>query len=166
MTRLGLAHFPKNDMDSLGKTLLTIGGWLNSGIAFLHLGIIMIGAPAYLYFGRIDLALLAARGSPLPALLTFGLAAVFAGFGLYAFSGAGLLQPLLFLRIGLIFIGSIYTLRGLIVVFDLLRLIRGAGYPFRETVFSAVALTIGLIYLVGTMRQWSYLQRHAHPRPT
>jgi hypothetical protein len=149
-------------MNALGKTLLTIGGWLNIGIAILHLGIIVMGAPAYLYFGRSDLALLAARGSPLPALLTFGLALVFAGFGLYAFSGAGRLRPLPLLRIGLIFIGSVYTLRGLIVVFDLLRLMRGAGYPFRETVFSAVALAIGVIYLFGARRQWPHLQPYVH----
>ncbi len=135
-----------------GKFALTLGAVGNFIIAVVHLAIIVIGAPAYLYFGRVDLAQLAANGSVFPALVTFALALVFVSFGLYALSGAGFIQRLPLLKLGLVFIGSVYVLRGLIVVLDLLRLVRGAGYPFRETVFSAVALIIGLTYLYGTSR--------------
>ena len=56
------------------------------------------------------------------------------------------------MRVGLVAIGAVYALRGLVVVPDLVRLARGAGYPFRQTVFSAVSLTVGLLYLVGVAR--------------
>lgn len=148
-------------MSTLGKTLLTLGAGLNFAIAVIHIGIIVVGAPAYLYFGAADLAVLATAGSAVPPLLMLVLIVLFIGFGLYALSGAGRIRPLPLVALGLISIGGIYTLRGLIVVLDILRLIRGAGYPFRQTVFSAIALAIGLIYLIGTARQWGYLQARA-----
>ena len=140
------------------KPLLILGGVLNFVIAILHVAIPFIGVPAYLYFGTADLARLAAQGSPAPALITFLLALVFAGFGFYALSGAGVIRRLPMLRPGLLSIGSVYTLRGSILVLDLIRLARGLDYPIRQTAFSAVALTIGLMYLVGTARRWKSLQ--------
>ena len=137
---------------------MTLGAGLNFAVAILHLVIIAIGAPGYLYFGAADLARLAYVGSPLPALITFVLTILFVGFAVYALSGAGFIRRLPGLKLGLIFISGIYTLRGLIVVLDLIRLARGPDYPLRQTVFSAVALAIGLVCLVGTIRQWGYLK--------
>jgi hypothetical protein len=144
-------------MDRLGSRLLAIGGVLNLGMALLHLCIIAIGPAAYLYFGRADLAQLAAAGSPLPASVTAGLVVIFSGFSLYGLSGAGRLGRLPLLRAGLIGVGALYTLRGLIVVLDLLGLALGQGYPVRQTLFSAAALATGLLFLVGTARQWRWL---------
>jgi hypothetical protein len=145
-------------MNSAGKAWLTVGAGLNFAIALIHLGIIFAGGPAYVYFGAADLAVLAQAGSPVPALLTVCLTIVFIVFGVYALSGAGVVRRLPLLRLGLLAIGAVYTLRGLIVILDILRLVRGAGYPFRQTVFSAAALAIGLIYLIGTIRRCSSLQ--------
>jgi len=144
-------------VDIGGKRLLTLGAGLNFAVAILHLGIIALGAPAYLYFGAADFARLADAGSPLPALITLMLTAFFVGFALYALSGAGVIRRLPGLALGLVFISGLYILRGLIVFLDLIRLARGADYPLRQMVFSAVALAIGLVYLVGTIRQWGYL---------
>ncbi len=144
-----------------GKTLLTLVAVLNFGIALLHLAIIFVGASGYLYFGAADLAIMASQGSLVPAVATLILTLIFAGFGLYALSGASVIRRLPLLTVGLIFIGSIYTLRGLIVVLDLIGLALGEGYPLRQTVFSAVALTIGLMCLVGTIQQWNYLKTKA-----
>ncbi len=140
-------------MGNFGKRLLMFGAAINFGIALLHLAIIVVGAPAYLYFGAADLAAMAAQGSFMPSVVTFCLAGVFVGFGAYALSGAGILRPLPLVKLGLIMIGSVYTLRGLIVVLDIFRLVRGDGYPLRQTVFSAVALAIGVVYLVGSAAQ-------------
>lgn len=131
---------------------------LNFAIAMLHAAIPFVGVPAYVYFGTADLARLAAQGSPAPALITFLLALVFAGFGFYALSGAGVIRRLPLLRTGLLLIGSIYTLRGLLLVFDLVRLAQGLDYPIRQTVFSAVALAIGLMILIGTAHRWQSLR--------
>lgn len=145
-------------MNTSGKTLLAIGAGLNFAIAMVHIGIILWGAPAYLYFGAADLAQMSETGSVVPALLTLSLTFAFTAFGLYALSGAGILRPLPLVTLVLVCIGSVYTLRGLIVVLDIVRLIRGAGFPFRQTVFSAIALATGLLYLIGTARQLGYLQ--------
>jgi hypothetical protein len=144
-------------MNKTGKTLLLIGAGLNFAIALLHIGIVLVGAPAYIYFGTTELAYLAVQGSLIPTVVTLTLVFVFAGFAGYALAGAGLLRHPPLLRIGLVFIGCACFLRGLIVVPDLIRLVHGAGYPFRQTVFSAVALIIGLVYLVGTFQQWDDL---------
>lgn len=136
--------------------LLLFGGVANFGIAILHLAIIVIGVPAYLYFGAVELAQLAAAGSVLPALLTFILAFGFGVFGLYGLAGArGWHVPLL--RIGLLGIGGLYFLRGLVVLLDVARWLRGDDYPLRQLFFSAVALGIGLLYLGGTFQQWTVL---------
>lgn len=79
--------------------------------------IIFVGAPGYRYFGAGEvIARLAEQGSPVPALVTLGVGAVFAVFAVRAFSGAGLVGRLPLLRSGLLVIGAIYTLRGLVAV--------------------------------------------------
>jgi hypothetical protein len=99
------------------------------------------------------------NGLPLPAALTLCIAAVFAGCGLYALSGAGLLRRLPLLTPGLIFIGSIYTLHGLILMLDILNLIEGAGFPLRQMVFSAASLVAGMVHLFGVGLRWGNLHK-------
>lgn len=140
-----------------------MGAASNFGIALLHVIIIFVGTPAYIYFGAADLGRMASEGSSVPMFLTLGLVIVFTVFGLYALSGAGVLRPLPLLIPSLFFIGSIYTLRGLILILDILRLLRGADYPFRQTVFSAAALIIGLCHVVGTAQRWEALHDQRTP---
>ncbi len=132
-----------------GKRLLILVALANFAIALLHIAIPFMGVRGYIYFGTKELARMAAAGSLLPAIATWSLALVFAGFGFYCLSGAGVVRRLPLLNIALWFIGGIYTLRGLIVILDILGLFLGEGYPLRQTVFSTTALVIGLMVLVG-----------------
>jgi hypothetical protein len=139
-----------------GRRLLILAGALSAGIALLHVACILIGPAAYRYFGAGErLASLAAAGSPVPALITAGIAAVFAVFGLYAFSGAGLVPRLPLLRTGLIAVGAVFTPRGLFLPLEIMAMLaRPGAIPSRELVFSAVSLVIGLAYLGGATIEW------------
>src|SRR5712692_7256575 len=103
-------------MNATGRALLIFAAVLSFLIAAVHLVVIFVGAPAYLYFGAADLARMAEVGSPVAALLTLALAAAFIVFALYALSGAGVVRRLPLLTLGLALIGVVYTLRGLVVI--------------------------------------------------
>jgi len=133
----------------MGKHLLLIAGMANFGIALLHVAIPFMGIRSYIYFGTADLAMLESQGSMIPRLATWFLALVFAAFGLYCLSGAGLIRRLPLSAIALCLIGGIYTLRGLILIPDILRYLNGIIYPMRQPFFSASALVIGLCILIG-----------------
>ena len=146
-------------MDSSGRSWLVGAGVLSASIAVLHVAIIVAGPRGYVYFGAGDLAPLAAAGSPMPALLTAGLALLFGVWSWYAFAGAGLVRRPPLLWLGLWVIGAIYSARGLALVPELLALWRGsASPPARYAIFSLVALTAGLVYLVGAWRARSRLR--------
>jgi hypothetical protein len=128
---------------------LILAGLGSALVALLHVVIIFMGAPAYRYFGAGDLAPLAEQGSPMPALVTGGLVLLFAVWALYAFSGAGLGPRLPLLRLGLGLIAAIYTLRGLMLLPELISLASGKLAVPRMAVFSAVSLFIGICYVMG-----------------
>jgi hypothetical protein len=49
------------------------------------------------------------------------------------------------------------------VILDLARRNRGAAYPVRQTVFSAVSLGIGVLYFAGVLGRWRELSPgHRH----
>jgi hypothetical protein len=149
-------------MSTRGVGTLTVAAAMSLSIAALHLVTILFGAPAYDYFTAPDRMIeLAHRGSPLPAVATLLMAAVFALFGLYALSAAGrgprLPQP----RIILIGICGIYLLRGLVVVPQLLLFLNTSEVPARALVFSLISLAVGIVYTVGTALRWAAL-----PPPT
>jgi len=138
---------------------LILGGILSFAVALLHVVIIFIGASAYRYFGAgEDMATAAASGSAFPALLTLFLAAIFAIWGFYGLSGAGVIRRLPLLKIALILIGAVYTLRGVAVFQQLFQIAASAAEVTpREIVFSLVSLIIGLAYLLGTISNWNGL---------
>jgi hypothetical protein len=141
-----------------GTVLLFLGACANFFLALLHIGIILVGPRAYLYFGAARLAEMAAAGSPIPAVLTLILVIIFIAWGIYALSGSGLLPRLPWPRAALLVISFIYITRGSLIVLDLARLVLGAGFPVRQAVFSLGSLLIGLILLAGTIMQWNYLR--------
>ena len=143
-----------------GTKFLVLAGALSALVAVLHMLIAFLGAPAYRYFGAGErMARLAEQGSWRPPAVTLGLTVIFAVWAAYAFSGAGLLRPLPFLRAALIGIGVVYSLRGLLLGPQLVWFF--AGYrdavPVRQLAFSAAALLIGLTYLIGTKDSWAGL---------
>ena len=136
---------------------LIAAGLLSTGIALLHLAIIAAGPRAYAYFGAPQLAPMAARGSPVPALMTAGLALLFAIWAWYAFAGAGLAARPPLLTLGLWVIGAVFTARGLVLIPELVALGRdSASVPPRFAVFSSVSLATGVAYLAG-----AWLRRRA-----
>ncbi len=140
----------------VGNQWLKLGGILSFAVALLHVIIIFVGASAYRYFGAgEDMATAAESGSAFPALLTFVLVAVFAIWGFYGLSGAGVIRRLPLLKIALLLIGAVYTLRGVAVFQQLFQIAASsAEVAPREIVFSLVSLVIGLAYLIGTVISW------------
>jgi hypothetical protein len=85
---------------------------------------------------------------------------VFAFFGLYALSGARSIRRLPLLRIGLIGISVLYSLRGLFIIITLLV---AAGVLEGEVlvqglVSHVVFLAAGVAYTVGTVVNWRELR--------
>ena len=96
---------------------LKIAGWLTLGAAVLHLGIIIGGPDWYRFFGAGEhMAVLREQGSSYPAFTTAMIAGVLFIWSLYAFSGAGVIRLLPFLKTALVLIGIIFLLRGLLAV--------------------------------------------------
>jgi len=147
---------------------LILGGILSFAVALLHVVMIFIGAPAYRYFGAgEEMARAAESGSAFPALLTLFLAAIFAVWGFYGLSGAKVIRRLPLLKIALILVGAVYTLRGAAVLQQLFQIAASsAEVAPREIAFSLVSRIIGLAYLVGTISNWSNLSSGNRPTQT
>ena len=127
---------------------------MSAAVAALHVVIVFLGAPAYRYFGAgEDMARQAEAGSLVPAAMTLAIAAVFAVFALYAFSGAGRFRRLPLLRTGLVAISAIYLVRGLVLLPELAKYDSGTVEP-RHLSFSLTSLVIGLFYLTGKVLVW------------
>lgn len=144
---------------TLGARLLLAGGVLSFAVAALHVAIVFVGAPAYRWFGAGEaFAQQAATGAWQPAAVTLALAVVFAAWGMFAVSGAGIGPRLRLLKAGLIAIGAVYALRGLVLIAELSALSRGVRLRDQDPVFSVVSLAIGVCYLTGTVLEWRRLR--------
>lgn len=137
--------------------LLLVGSALSATAAAVHLGVIAIGGPGYRALGAgEELARASERGSPVPALITAGVAAVLGVAAGYAASGAGLMRHLPLLRTGLVAITGVYLLRGA-VLFQPSLLRRpdlSASFVFWS---SLIVLGIGLVHALGVWRAWPTL---------
>ncbi|HYJ30438.1 MAG TPA: hypothetical protein VEW25_08880 [Allosphingosinicella sp.] len=135
---------------------LIAGGTLSAAAALLHLAVIVGGPDWYRFFGAGEgMARAAERGSPVPALITLGIAAVLAAWAAYAFAGAGLIRRLPLMRTALVIISAIYLLRGLTLV---PALIVNGGAVDAFTLWSGlIVLVYGIAYAVGTIRVWPTL---------
>lgn len=142
---------------------LLAGGWLSAAAAVLHLACIAGGPDGYRFLGAGEsMARLAERGSPVPALLTLGIAGVLAVWAAYAFAGAGVIPRLPLMRAALAAISAVYLLRGA-VLFTTPFVDWPAGESFVAW-SSAIVLVYGVAYAVGTWRAWRTLRpgtRHA-----
>jgi hypothetical protein len=136
---------------------LVTGAALTAIAALLHLGCIVFGASWYRFFGAGErMAQLAEAGSPIPALVTAGIAAVLGVWSLYALSGADLAPRLPLLRTALCAITAVFLLRG-VAGFALAALAPGERGVAFWTWSSAICLGLGVLYLVGTWRAWPRL---------
>lgn len=132
---------------------LIVGGVLSMLAALLHIAIIIGGPDWYRFFGAgEELATQAEQGSWVPGFITFGIFCFLFIWGLYAFSGAGTIKRLPFLKVALVLISTIYSVRGM-MLFPVL--IIKPGIVDNLFVWSSlVSLTIGGAYAVGTKQVW------------
>jgi hypothetical protein len=145
----------------MSTNLLLIAGTLNILAAALHVGVVFGGPPWYRFFGAgEEMALMAEKGSLTPAIITLGIASVLLLWAAYAWSGAGLIPNMPFLKLALTVITAIYLIRGaggLIAPFV-------ADHPHikqHSRAFwiwsSVICLVIGAIHLFGVFAVWSNL---------
>ena len=145
----------------MGNPLLISAAMLNAIAALLHVGCIIFGAPWYRFFGAGEqMAQLAAAGSWRPTFITSGIVLVLAIWSLYAFSGAGLIPRLPFVRQALCVIAGIYLLRG-VAGFAFASLAPGSNGPVFWWWSSAICLSIGAVHFAGTWQAWPHLSRTA-----
>lgn len=138
------------------EPFLVVAGILSAIAALFHIAVIIGGPAWYRFFGAGEqMVAMAINGSVFPAIVTFFIALVLSAWALYAFSGAGLIQRLPFLRPALVIIAVIYLVRGLGVV--------PTYFLMPEMVdsfliWSSVVVTLyGLSYAIGTWRCWNEL---------
>jgi hypothetical protein len=133
---------------------LLFGGVSSILAAMLHIAIIFGGPDWYRFFGAgEELATLAEQGSWIPGLVTFGIFCILFTWGLYAFSGAGIIKRLPLLKIALVFISIVYLIRG-IGIFPML-IIQPEVIDSLLIWSSIVSLVIGLAYAIGIKQVWS-----------
>ncbi len=139
--------------------LLVAGGSLTGAASLLHLAITVGGPNWYRFFGAGEqMAQLAARGSSYPTAVTVGIAAILGVWTLYAFSGAGAIRRLPFLRLALSLIAAVYLARGvlgipLVAIVDNLYLTELRSRPTFMIVSSAICIFLGLCYAVGAVAE-------------
>lgn len=140
---------------------LVIAGIFSFVASALHLGIIFGGPKWYRFFGAGERMAQQAEINPIkPAVITLCIALVLVIWGLYAWSGAGIVPKLPLLKLGLVLITSIYIVRG----------IGGIAAPFisehpavkeNSKAFwiwsSLICLLLGVIHLLGVVTLWQYL---------
>ncbi|MCF8042176.1 MAG: hypothetical protein K9K65_10160 [Desulfarculaceae bacterium] len=139
---------------------LILAGVLCLTLALLHLEIIIMGAPAYLYFGAgRRMADLAEQGSWLPGMLTAAIALLLGIIGAYAFAGSGIIRRLPWLRPILLGSCALFLARGSLMVPQALSLLSNGGASGKEFSFSLVSLVLGLSFAWGLCNRWRLLTR-------
>jgi len=141
----------------MANPFLVAGATFSAIAAVAHIGCMIFGAPWYRFFGAGErMVQLSIAGSNVPTTITAGIAAVLALWSLYALSGAGVIPPLPFVRLGLSAITGVYLLRGLagLVLAVAAPGDRGVAFWLWS---SAICLGIGALYLIGTRQVWPQL---------
>jgi nitrate reductase gamma subunit len=133
--------------------MLKLGGYINILIAIGHI-VGLIWAEQMFEVTGIgkEMNELAQTHSSLPYLLTIFVAIVFFIFGLYGLSADRKIRKLPYLKLGIFGIAGIYLLRGIgQMIFDISQ---QEAPPMSETIFSLIALVIGLLFLFGGLKKW------------
>jgi putative oxidoreductase len=140
------------------RRFLLIGGVATAIASALHVGIVLGGPAWYRFFGAGErMARLAARGSVYPTIVTLVIAAILGLWALYAFSGAGVIRRLPFLRSVLGLVAAIFLARGLfgipaVLIVDDPYMRELRGKMVFMVVSSLVCVGLGLCYGLGAAR--------------
>ncbi len=132
--------------------MLKLAGYLNILIAIAHIvGLCWANTMFELTGIGNEMAKIAQIHNSLPYVLTVIVAIAFFVFGLYGLSAGNAFRKLPFVKPVIFLISGIYLFRGLgeIVVDTIL----GTNSTL-ETVYSLIALVIGLLFLFGGLRKW------------
>lgn len=136
--------------------MLKFGGYINILISIAHL-IGLIWADKMFEVTGIgkEMKELAQVHASLPYLLTILVAIFFFLFGLYGFSAAGKYKNLPFLKPAIFGIAAIYLFRGFgELIFDMEK---QQASIFLETLYSLIAVGIGLLFLIGGLQRWKII---------
>ena len=142
----------------MGRVALLAAGWASVAASLLHFATIFGGADWYRFFGAGEpMALAAERGSFMPAIITFVIAAILAMWALYAFSAAGTLPPLPLTRTALVAIAAVLLARAA------LAFVPSAWTPDQSFAFiawtSGTCFLMGSLFAVGTWQAWPQLSK-------
>lgn len=136
----------------MNKSLM-FGGVMSTLAAFLHIAIILGGPDWYRFFGAPQkMVILAGQGSLIPTVRTICIFIVLFIWGLYAFSGAGLIRKLPLLKLALVLISAIYIIRGLLLF--PIWIIKPEFINNLIIWSSIVCLIIGSAHAIGTRQVW------------
>jgi hypothetical protein len=139
------------------RPFLLAAGWTSVAACLLHIGCIFGGPDWYRFFGAGEvLARAAERGSPVPAVTTAIIAAILAGWAAYAFSAAGSILRLPFIRTALIAIAFVLLARSTMVF------VPSVWAPENRTIAfmfwtSFICFLMGMCFALGTWRAWPTL---------
>lgn len=146
---------PHSNWLSANPWLLAAAGLSLLG-ALLHIACIIGGPDWYRAMGAGEqIARAAARGSPVPALMTSGIALVLVVWAAYALSAAGLLPGLPLRKLALIAIITVLAARGLaVLVPDWWRPDLSFNFKLGSSLF---VLAMAACFAIGTWQRWDQL---------
>ena len=138
--------------------MLKFGGYINILIAIGHIVGLFWADKMFEVTGiGKEMAELSQTHSSLPYLLTIFVAIVFFIFGLYGLSADDKFKKLPFIKPVIFLIAVIYLFRGISeLIFDIQK---QQASPFLETLYSLIAMTIGLLFLIGGLKKWKLTTR-------
>lgn len=90
-------------------------------------------------------------GAAIPYLLTVAIASIFAVFGLYGLSGAGVIRRLPLLETGIYTIATLFLLRAVAGVAEMA--VTGCA-PLADSTATFAAAAVGTLYLLGGRRKF------------
>ena len=136
--------------------MLKLGGYINILIAVGHIVGLIWADKMFEVTGVGEKMIEHAQiHSSLPYILTIFVAAVFFIFGLYGLSADNKFRRLPFLKPVIFLIAGIYLLRGFGGL--IAGKIQGIN-SMTETMYSLIAVAIGLLFLIGGMKKWKIIK--------
>ncbi|WP_284207559.1 hypothetical protein [Thalassotalea eurytherma] len=143
-------------LDSRPNKPLLLGAIFSAVAALAHLGCIIFGGDWYRFFGAVEqMAKMAEAGDSHPTIVTSVLVIILTIWSVYGLSGARLITKLPLLRTALVLISLIYALRGVSFV-ALMPMFPENSITF-WLISSAICLSIGMLYSIGTYQSRSKL---------
>ena len=133
---------------------LIVSGIFSAIAALIHIGCIYFGASWYRFFGAGEqIASWAEQGNIKSTIITSSITLVLSIWSAYAFSAAGMIPKLPFMKLVMVTITSIYLLRG-VGGFFLMSNPMGRSSEFWLW-SSLICLIVGIFHAVGLKQEWS-----------